>query len=316
MVTTECLMLRALCGCLCGSCKSVAVKIRLYFRLLCGPGAQKVFLRFGRIATFLQLQWLAQRKCRNRCSQASETSEGANQHEHDKGRPNSNCRYPYPFTWDMDICQGIQTTKNTKTYWNMPKNAAIHCRGSSRRRSSDVRGASLCELHFTQTCTTHAWGIHSSPSPVIARMVIVAEPHLNYCRRQERIKVAWSTGLWLWYKFPKFPRINMFQSKETQDPLVRVIVVRPASHIGVCLGATTTEGQCLSGTIELAWLSFPFMAMSSLPRVCLKRGLANSPSCQLSTALARFLWQCPCSFALPCGQHMQVAHGWTGVEFA
>ena len=35
MVTTECLMLRALCGCLCGSCKSVAVKIRLYFRLLC-----------------------------------------------------------------------------------------------------------------------------------------------------------------------------------------------------------------------------------------------------------------------------------------
>ena len=32
----------------------------------------------------------------------SETSEGANQHEHDKGPPKSNCRYPYPFTWDMD----------------------------------------------------------------------------------------------------------------------------------------------------------------------------------------------------------------------
>ena len=33
--------------------------------------------------------------------------------------------------------------------------------------------------------------------------------------------------------------------------------------------------------------------------------------------LQEFLRQCcPCSFALPFGQHMQVAHGWTGVELA
>ena len=57
----------------------------------------------------------------------------------------------------------------------------------------------------------------------------------------------------------------------------------------------------------------------SFLRVCLKRGLPNSLPLPLSCQKPwqEFLWRCcPCSFALPCGQHMQVAHGWTGVEVA
>ena len=48
----------------------------------------------------------------------------------------------------------------------------------------------------------------------------------------------------------------------------------------------------------------------------MKEGLPNSlrlpNSCQKPSQV---FWQCPFSFALPFGQHMRVAHGWTGVEF-
>ena len=38
--------------------------------------------------------------------------------------------------------------------------------------------------------------------------------------------------------------------------------------------------------------------------------------CQIVVkSLRKTFWQCPCSFALRVGKHMQVAHGWTGVEF-
>ena len=46
--------------------------------------------------------------------------------------------------------------------------------------------------------------------------------------------------------FPKLPRITSFQPKEFRE------IVRPARHVGTCLGATTPKGQCRSGTIEPA----------------------------------------------------------------
>ena len=55
------------------------------------------------------------------------------------------------------------------------------------------------------------------------------------------LQVAVDTSL-----FPKLPRITSFQSKEIRE------IVRPARHIGTCLGATTPKGQYRSGTIEPA----------------------------------------------------------------
>ena len=49
----------------------------------------------------------------------------------------------------------------------------------------------------------------------------------------------------------------------------------------------------------------------------MKKGLPNSlPLPNSFPKLWQDFWQCPCSFALPFGKHMQVAYTWTGVEFA
>ena len=58
-----------------------------------------------------------------------------------------------------------------------------------------------------------------------------------------------------------------FPIKRTRDPFSRVIV-RPARHIGTCLGATTPEGQCPLGPIEPAYHSCIciFSSISSYPK--------------------------------------------------
>ena len=48
-----------------------------------------------------------------------------------------------------------------------------------------------------------------------------------------------------------------------------------------------------------------------------KRVFQTSFLCQIVfKSLGKIFWQCQCSFALRFGKHIQVAHTWTGVEFA
>ena len=63
--------------------------------------------------------------------------------------------------------------------------------GSTQQSRTPV---SLCRKRCRRC--EFVWRIPSSPV-FSRRMVMVAQPHLNYCRWLERIKVAWSTGLWL-----------------------------------------------------------------------------------------------------------------------
>ena len=49
----------------------------------------------------------------------------------------------------------------------------------------------------------------------------------------------------------------------------------------------------------------------------MKKGLPNIlPLPNSRQKPSHVFWQCPCFFALFFGKHIQVAHAWTGVEFA
>ena len=73
-----------------------------------------------------------------------------------------------------------------------------------------------------------------------------------------------------------------------------------------------THSLYCSGVVwgRYTWLIVPEVLFEN-------RSFQTAFLCQIVVkSLRKFFWQRQCFFALPFGEHIQVAHGWTGVEFA